>query len=220
MITLRAPASRCLAALSRSVKRPVDSITTSAPTSLHGRSAGSRSENTRSSLPSTTTPVSVASTVPGNGPRIESYLRSAARVFVSVMSFTPTQSMSAPWAWAALKTFLPIRPKPLIPAFKSWSFRRVPGGGQKYLRPARRLVDVAVHDVDHVAVAIGVHLCQMLGDHDRAVPPAGAADPDRQVRLPLAHVRRQQVVEQRDQAVVEVVQAVRVLDVVAYRGVE
>src|SRR4051812_13096917 len=223
MITLRAPASRCFAALSRSVNRPVDSITTSAPTSPHGRLPGSRSEKTRSSLPSTTRPSSVASTVPGNGPRIESYLSRVASVLVSVMSFTPTQSMSAPWAWAALKTFLPMRPKPLIPAFKCGPFVAALRGRanlSKASGPTRRLIHVAVHHVDHVAVAIGVHLREVLGDHHRTVSPAGAPDPDRQMRLALAHVRGQQVVEQRDQAVVEGVEAVGVLDVLAHRVVE
>ena len=51
MITFLAPALRCLAASSRLVKKPVDSITTSAPTSSQGRFAGSRSANTRSSSP-------------------------------------------------------------------------------------------------------------------------------------------------------------------------
>ena len=68
MITFFAPAARCFAASSRLVKKPVDSITTSAPTSPQGRAAGSRSANTRSSLPSTTRLSSVASTSPGNGP--------------------------------------------------------------------------------------------------------------------------------------------------------
>jgi hypothetical protein len=47
------------------------------------------------------------------------------------MSFTPTQSMSAPWAWAALKTFLPMRPKPLIPAFKGGPFVVMPPAAGK-----------------------------------------------------------------------------------------
>src|SRR4051794_37621435 len=41
--TFFAPASRCLAASSRLVKKPVDSSTTSAPRSRHGRAARSRS---------------------------------------------------------------------------------------------------------------------------------------------------------------------------------
>ena len=43
---LGAAASRCLAAFSRSVKKPVDSITTSTPRSPHGSVAGSRSART------------------------------------------------------------------------------------------------------------------------------------------------------------------------------
>ena len=65
MITLLAPASRCRAALSRPVKRPVLSITTSTPRSLQGRLAGSRSASTRTSAPSTRMWSSCASTVPG-----------------------------------------------------------------------------------------------------------------------------------------------------------
>ena len=40
MITFFAPASRCFAAWSRSVKRPVDSSTMSTPRSFHGSLAG------------------------------------------------------------------------------------------------------------------------------------------------------------------------------------
>src|SRR5919198_848031 len=109
--------------------------------------AFSRSAKTRSSLPSTTTAVSVKSTSPGKRPRIESYLRRCASVLVSVMSFTPTQSMSAPAALAAART----------------------------------------------------------------------ADADREVGLALSHVGRQEVVEQRDQVLVEVADAVAVLDVVDHR---
>jgi hypothetical protein len=38
------------------------------------------------------------------------------------MSLTPTQSMSAPRSLAARKTFLPIRPNPLIPALTGIGF--------------------------------------------------------------------------------------------------
>jgi hypothetical protein len=44
MITFLAPASRCFAAPSRAVKKPVDSTTTSTPSSLQGSADGSRSE--------------------------------------------------------------------------------------------------------------------------------------------------------------------------------
>ena len=47
MITFLAPASRCFAAPSRSVKNPVDSTTMSTPSSLQGSAAGSRSDRIR-----------------------------------------------------------------------------------------------------------------------------------------------------------------------------
>ncbi len=74
MMTLLAPASRCAAALARSVKRPVDSMTTSAPSSRHGSLAGSVSAVTRTRLPSMTSASSSTSTVPGYTPWTESYL--------------------------------------------------------------------------------------------------------------------------------------------------
>ncbi|CAB4714605.1 unannotated protein [freshwater metagenome] len=62
-ITSGAPAARCIAAWSRLVKMPVDSITRSTPRSPHGSSFGSRTDSTRSSLPSTEMPFLVAFTV-------------------------------------------------------------------------------------------------------------------------------------------------------------
>ena len=53
MMTFLAPASRCLAASARAVKKPVDSITTSTPRSPQGSAAGSRSESTFSGVPPT-----------------------------------------------------------------------------------------------------------------------------------------------------------------------
>src|SRR5256714_12189 len=228
-MTFFAPASRCFDALGRSVKSPVDSITTSAPTSDQGSAPGSRSEKTRISLPSITIPESVASTSPGYCPRIESHLKRWARVFVSVMSLTATQSTSAPRACAARSTFRPMRPKPLMPTFTANprpflgsppSLRTLSAGfwapGER-LRAPRGLVDVAVDDVDHVVPALCELLRQTVGDHHGTVPSAGAADPDRQVRLALPDVGREQVVEQRDQPVVELADAVGALDVVDHR---
>ncbi len=117
MMTFLAPASMCLAASSRLVKKPVDSITTSTPRSPQPRAAGSRSERTFSSLPSMMIESPSTSTVPGKRPRIESYLRRWAIVSVSTRSFTATNSRSAPDACAARKTLRPMRPKPLIPTF-------------------------------------------------------------------------------------------------------
>ena len=69
MITFFAPASRCFCADARSVKNPVDSITTSTPRSPHGRFAGSRSASPFSSLPSTTQRAARPTcTSPWNGP--------------------------------------------------------------------------------------------------------------------------------------------------------
>src|SRR4051812_8602741 len=115
MTTFLAPASRCFAASSRFVKKPVDSSTTSAPRSPHGRAAGSRSASTWRRSPSTTIVSPSSSTVPGYGPRIESYLSRWASVFASVRSLTATKSMSAFAALAALKKLRPMRPKPLMP---------------------------------------------------------------------------------------------------------
>src|SRR3954447_9159558 len=115
MMTFWAPASRCLAASARLVKKPVDSMTTSTPRSLHGKLAGSRSARTFSGLPSTMIASSATSMVPGYGPRIEANFRSWPRVLGSVRSLTATHSMSVSLACAARKMFRPMRPKPLIP---------------------------------------------------------------------------------------------------------
>ena len=64
MITLRRARFEVLRASARLRKRPVDSITTSTPSSPHGSSAGSLFVGVAISLPSTTMPSSTASTVP------------------------------------------------------------------------------------------------------------------------------------------------------------
>src|SRR3954453_2839473 len=117
MITFLAPASRCLAASARAVKKPVDSITTSTPSGCSPSAAGSRSESTLSGAPSTEIVSPSTPTSPGKRPRIESYLSRLASVPGSVRSLTATNSISAPAAWAARKTLRPIRPKPLMPTF-------------------------------------------------------------------------------------------------------
>ena len=53
MMTFFAPPSRCLRASAALVKNPVDSTTTSTPSSFHGRFAGSRSSSARIALPAT-----------------------------------------------------------------------------------------------------------------------------------------------------------------------
>ena len=59
---------------------------------------------------------------------------------------------------------------------------------------------------------------QVLGDRHRAVAPARAADRDHQVRLALGHVLRQQEVQQREQALVELLQTPVAVDVVDDRA--
>ena len=62
MITFFAPAARCFAAPSRLVKMPVDSNTTSTPRSFHGSCAGSLTDSTLNSSPSTVMPSPLALT--------------------------------------------------------------------------------------------------------------------------------------------------------------
>src|SRR5215212_6948993 len=192
MITFCAPAARCLAASSRLVKKPVDSITTSAPRSPHGRSAGSRSESTLTSRPSTVIDPPDSATSPGNGPYTESYLSRCASVFESVMSLTATISMSALDSCAARNTLRPIRPKPLIPTRTDMSWTFLPGSkrpGNPTLGALRLADREAVHVamlnlhevVRHVAEAAG----EVLGDRDRAVAAARAPDRDHQMGLAL-----------------------------------
>src|SRR5215218_4238846 len=204
MITFFAPASRCLAAASRVVNRPVDSITTSTPRSLHGSAAGSRSASVLTSRPSIVSDPSPASTVPGNGPYTESYLSRCASVPVSVMSLTATISTSAPDSCAARKTLRPMRPKPLIPtrtgmAMNPFPGRRTDGEGRERvsLGARRGPVDIAVLDVDDVAL-VAVHVRrEVLRDAHGPVPAARAPDGHHEVRLALSHVLREEVVEQR-----------------------
>src|SRR4029079_11881164 len=234
MITFFALASRCLAASSRLVKKPVDSMTTSAPRSPHGSAAGSRSASTLTSRPSMASVPSRTSTVPGKGPKTESYLSRCPSVPASVMSFTATISMSASDSCAARNTLRPMRPKPLIPTRTDMKrslsnvaircgagqaiYRRISGAGWARVRSSaaahRNPVDIPVLDLDEVLAAAPERRRQVLGDRDRAVPAAGAADRDHEVRLPFGHVLREQVLEQRQHVVVELLQPAVATDVV------
>src|SRR5215210_850249 len=160
MITFLAPASRCLAASSRFVKKPVDSITTSAPTSPHGSAPGLR----RAEHVAPDAPEAVDSGLQGHV--VSSFLR------VLCGGAESTGPLGAVW----------------------------------------RLVHVAVDHLHQVIAPGRVFPREMLGYHDRAVATAGAADRDRQVGLSLQVVVRQQVVEQRRQAGVELAHAIGVLD--------
>src|SRR3954447_24884717 len=239
MMTFFAPASRCLAAASRFVNRPVDSITTSAPRSPHGSAAGSRSERTFTSRPSTTIPPSRSSTSPGNGPKTESYLSRWASVPESVMSLTATISMSALDSCAARNTLRPMRPKPLIPTrtdMMTPSSDSLVGGDEPYRPPSppaarwppcragklghRDPVDVAVLDLHEVVRLVAEAGGQVLGDGHGAMAPAGTADGHDQMRLALGDELGQQVLQERHEVAVELVQAAVEADVLDDVAVE
>src|SRR5437867_4299071 len=113
-MTFFAPASMCFAAFSRSVKSPLDSSTSSTPSAFHGSFAGARSARTRTVRPPMARRSSSARTCSRSGPCTESYCSRCASVFAFVMSLTATNS-SASSPRQARRTFLPIRPNPLIP---------------------------------------------------------------------------------------------------------
>src|SRR5256885_6000263 len=114
MTTRLAPPVRCCAAAARSVKRPVDSKTTSTPRSFHGSCAGSRTDSTLNSSPSTLIASCVASTFACRLPSTESYFSRCASVLALVRSLTATKSMFLSPS-AARMMLRPMRPKPLIP---------------------------------------------------------------------------------------------------------
>jgi hypothetical protein len=96
MMTRLAPPFRCSAALSRAVKSPVDSMTTSTLLSPHGISPGSRDSSFLISRPSTENPPSVSFTSFAIVPPTESCFRRNAIVCASPKgSFTATSSTSA-----------------------------------------------------------------------------------------------------------------------------
>ena len=114
MMTFFAPAPKWAEAAAFPVKKPVDSMTTSTPSSSHGRSAGLRSDSTERRWPSTVIDDFVALTVPGKGPATLSCMSKCAMVSMEPRSLTATMSMSAPCSLTARKKFRPIRPKPLM----------------------------------------------------------------------------------------------------------
>src|SRR5437763_1353199 len=114
MTTFFAPAARCFAASSRLVKRPVDSNTTSTPRSFQGSCAGSRTDSTLNSSPSTAIDSPLASTFARRLPSTESYFSRCASVCAFVRSFTATKSMFRSPS-AARMMFRPMRPNPLMP---------------------------------------------------------------------------------------------------------
>jgi len=119
--TFLAPASTWRMHSARLRKTPVDSTTYSTPRSFQGRRAGSFSERTLISLPSTMSASSRYSTLPGNLRWVVSYLSSVAMVRASHRSLTATTSKSGR-SYMTLYTSRPIRPKPLIPTRTGISF--------------------------------------------------------------------------------------------------
>ena len=117
MMTFFAPASRCALAVGPVVNRPVDSITTSTPRSLHGSLAGSRSARILIDLSPTRMVSPDTDTSSARVPSTVSYLSRCAIVATSPRSFAATISMprSPSAALAARQKLRPMRPKPLIP---------------------------------------------------------------------------------------------------------
>ena len=115
MMTFFAPASTWAFAFVASVKKPVDSTTTSTPRSPQASWAGSRSEETAIRWSPTTIASSSELTSASRRPRMESNLSRCASEALSVRSLMPTTSTSAPEARTARKKLRPMRPKPLMP---------------------------------------------------------------------------------------------------------
>ncbi len=115
MMTFLAPPSMWACALVASVKKPVDSMTMSAPTSPQAMSAGFFSAKILMVEPPTVIESSVTETSSASTPSTESYLSRWAMLLLSIRSLAATISMSAPDAWTARKKLRPMRPKPLIP---------------------------------------------------------------------------------------------------------
>src|SRR4051794_16439017 len=132
------------------------------------------------------------------------------------MSSTATKSRSAPRCFAARKKLRPIRPNPLTPIFTVMG-REPPGncpisgryrgdaphaigqpGGRPGRRPGRVLAatDVSMHD-PRGQTACADPRRELPRDDDRPVMPAGAADRDREVALPLRDIPGKGHVEER-----------------------
>src|ERR1700691_305895 len=117
MMTFFAPASRCAPAVDPVVNRPVDSITTSTPSSRQGSLAGSRSARILIDLAPTWIVSPDTDTSCGKVPSTVSYLSRCAIVAMSPRSFAATISMprSPSAALTARQKLRPMRPNPLIP---------------------------------------------------------------------------------------------------------
>merc|ERR1719506_2072399 len=109
-----APAPRCAWTFSFVRKAPVDSQMYSAPNDVNGISDGSRVCDVGVRTPSMTRPSSVASTVPGYRPWIESYLNWYAMYSFAAPELTSLRSIASLLAMMRA-TRRPMRPKPLMP---------------------------------------------------------------------------------------------------------
>src|SRR5580704_14429213 len=116
MMTFLTVLPRWALAFAPSVKKPVDSTTTCAPTEAQSSLDGSRSAKTFIVLPSTVMESAVKLTSFFRLPRIESYFSRWASMAGVVKSLTATNSMSG-LPSAARYTLRPMRPKPLMPTF-------------------------------------------------------------------------------------------------------
>src|SRR5438105_1503022 len=115
MMTFLAPAVMCLEAVAVSRKMPVDSTTTSTPSSFQGSAAGSLIAPTRIPRPLTKIASPLAVTSALRLPWMESCFSRWARVFASARSLTATTSISPLASSAVRKKTRPMRPKPLTP---------------------------------------------------------------------------------------------------------
>src|SRR5258708_23663443 len=103
-----------------------------------------------------------------------------------------------------------------LPGVAAGGYRRA-GGPAPAARcasgPAGRPVDVPMGDAYLQVVLVAVARSQPLGDRHRAMPATRASDRDHQVGLALGDVLGQQEVEQRDHALVELLEAPATADV-------
>ena len=146
-------------------------------------------------------PSSATLIVVGQQPSTESYFSRWAIVSSEPRSLTATKSMSAPDCLAARKKLRPMRPKPLMPTrtVMCGPFLSSPGDGTRERlrdpgRPLSRAERRGRSRCDRAArcPAAREPAGELLGDRDRAVAAAGAAEGDRQVALALGLVGRQQ----------------------------
>src|SRR5437867_4154916 len=181
MMTFLAPAWRCLEAVAVSRKMPVDSTTTSTPSSFQGRLAGSFSAVTRTSRPLTKMAPSLALTSAGRLPCTESCLSRWASVLASARSLTPTTTIS--FSFRAVRK----RPRPREPTgfHAATQARGQPLGDQpRLIEPALALTGAAQGN-GHQRVHVGGQAGAALRDHQ-----IGQRTSERPPLLELERVKR------------------------------